>query len=137
MGDGQVSGYPRTMTAIFEEAFPYYLAIGMNYEQFWHDRPELVVAYRRADEIRRRRKNEELWLAGIYTADAIAATVGNMFSKGQKNNYPSEPRAITLSEVEERRDRERKAKEEQIKARFTARVLNMNKTMGGGTNDRG
>ena len=71
----------------------------------------------------------------MYTADALAATVGNMFSKGQKNSYPSEPRPITKTEIEERREREQRAKEEQIKARFMSRALNVNKTMGGVQND--
>ena len=131
MGDDQVTGQPQTATKIFEEHFPYYLAIGMSYEQFWYGRPELVISYRRADDIRRRRMNEELWLMGMYTADALASTVGNMFSK-QKFNYPSEPRPITVDEVQERRERERRAKEEKIKAAFTARVLNVNKKLGGG-----
>ena len=135
MGDGEVTNHHQSMTDVFEEVFPYYLAIGMTYKQFWYDRPELVVAYRRADEIRRRRMNEELWLNGMYTADALNSTVGNMFSKGQKNRYPSEPRPITMSEIEERRERERKAKEEQIKARFMSRALNVNKNMGGVQND--
>lgn len=135
MGDGEVTGHRQTMTDAFEEAFPYYLAIGMSYEQFWDDRPELVIPYRRADEIRRRRMNEELWLNGMYTADALLATVGNMLSKGAKNQYPTEPRPITLSEIEERRERERRAKEEEIKARFMSRALNVNKTMGGVQND--
>ena len=131
MGDGQVIDHHRQLTEIFEEACPYYLAIGMSYEQFWDGSPEMVVPYRKADEIRRRRRNEELWIAGMYTADALAATVGNMFSKGTKHTYPSEPRAITLSELNERRERDRKAKEEQIKARFTARALELNKRTGG------
>ena len=131
MGDDQVIGQPQTATEIFEEHFPYYLAIGMSYEQFWYGRPELVISYRRADDIRRRRMNEELWLAGMYTADALASTVGNMFSK-QRYNYPSEPRPITVDEVQERRERERRAKEEKIKAAFTARALNVNKKLGGG-----
>lgn len=106
----------------------------MSYEQFWEDRPELAKAYRRADEIRRRRMNEELWLCGMYTADALAATVGNMFTK-QKNYYPSEPRPITKIEVEERRERENRAKAEKIKAAFIAKALNVNKRVGGGNND--
>ena len=135
MGDGQVSpDQPKTFSEIFEEIFPYYLAFGMSYEQFWYGSPDLVIPYRRADEIRRRRRNEELWLAGMYTADALASTVGNMFSK-QKYNYPSEPRPITLSEAKERRERERKAKEEKIKAAFTARALSVNKRLGGGQDD--
>jgi hypothetical protein len=115
---------------VFERAFPYYLSIGMTYEQFWCDRPELVIAYRRADEIHKRRVNEELWLAGIYTAEALASTVGNMFSKGNKNKYPSEPLPITRDEAEERREREQRAKMERIRATFTARALMVNAKKG-------
>jgi hypothetical protein len=118
---------------MFEGVFPYYLAIGMSYKQFWYDDPKLVVAYRKADEIRRRRMNEELWLSGIYTADALSATVGNMFTKGQKYQYPSEPKPITQSEIEERREREERLKMERIKARFTARALDVNARKGVGT----
>lgn len=101
----------------------------MTYEQFWIDDPALVKAYREADDIRRRRMNEELWLAGIYTADALASTVGNMFSKS-KYRYPAEPRAITQSEIMERQERDRKARMEQIKAKFTARALAVNAKKG-------
>ena len=102
----------------------------MTYEQFWYDPPELTVAFRRADEIKKRRVNEELWLAGIYTAEALASTVGNMFSKGSKYQYPAEPKPITLNEARERQEREQKAKMEQIKARFTARALSLNADKG-------
>ena len=135
MGEGQVNPEaPKTLTETFEEVFPYYLAFGMTYEQFWYGSPELVIPYRRADEIRRRRRNEELWLAGMYTADALASTVGNMFSK-QKYPYPSEPRPLTLDEALERRERQRKAKEEKIKAAFTARALSVNQRMGAKQDD--
>lgn len=117
---------------MFEAAFPIYLAFGMSYELFWEAEPALAQAYRKADEIRRRRVNEELWLAGIYTAEALSATVGNMFSKS-KHAYPSEPIAITESERQERLEREQKAKMERIKAAFTARALGMNANMGGKT----
>lgn len=135
MGESQVNAdSPKTLTETFEEVFPYYLAFGMTYEQFWYGSPELVIPYRRADEIRRRRRNEELWLAGMYTADALASTVGNMFSK-QKYQYPSEPRPLTLDEALERRERQRKAKEEKIKAAFTARALSVNQRMGAKQDD--
>ena len=134
MGDGQVNDRPPSFTEIFEEVFPYYLAIGMTAEQFWVDDPWLVKAYRKADEIRRRRINEELWLSGMYTADALASTVGNMFSK-KKYKYPSEPRPITMMEIEERKKRERQAKAERIKAAFIARALNVNRKLGGSSSD--
>ena len=102
----------------------------MTYEQFWYSEPELAIPYRKADEIAKRRMNEQLWLAGIYTAEALASTVGNMFSKGQKHQYPSEPKPITAAEMEERLERERKAKMESIKARFTAKALALNAQKG-------
>lgn len=101
----------------------------MTYEQFWDGDPALVKAYRKAEDIRRRRMNEELWLAGIYTADALASTVGNMFSK-KKYNYPAEPRPISRSEIEERQERERKARMEKMKSQFTARALEINARRG-------
>lgn len=115
---------------MFEATFPSYLAMGMTYEQFWEGDPELAKAYRKAEEIRRRRMNEELWLAGIYVADALTATVGNMFSKGQKYKYPAEPKPITRDEIEERKERERRQKMEKIKAAFTAKALAVNAKMG-------
>lgn len=133
MGDGEVTPdtqKQKSFTEVFEEIFPYYLAIGMNYDQFWNDEPVIAKYYREADDIRRRRANEELWLAGMYTADALLSTVGNMFSK-QKYKYPAEPRPVTRGEILERKEREEKTKAEQIKARFIARALNINKRMGG------
>ena len=100
----------------------------MTYDQFWVEDPALCKAYRRADEIRKRRMNEELWLNGIYTAEALASTVGNMFSKS-KYKYPAEPKPITTDEIEERKERERKAKMEKFKAAFTARALAVNAQM--------
>lgn len=100
----------------------------MTYDQFWLEDPALCKAYRRADEIRKRRMNEELWLNGIYMAEALASTVGNMFSK-QKYKYPAEPKPITMDEIEERKERERIAKMEKIKTAFTAKALAVNASM--------
>lgn len=135
MGGSEVIHSPQTFTEIFDEVFPHYLAMGMSYEQFWEGDPAMVRPYRRADAIRRRRMNEELWLAGVYTAEALASTVGNMFSKTNKHKYPAEPFAITEDEIKERQERERKAKIEKIKAAFTARALSVNTRMGAKNND--
>ena len=115
--------------------FPTYLAMGMTYEQFWDGDACLVKAYRSADSIRRRRRNEEMWLEGIYMVEALSATVGNMFAKGAKHQYPQEPFPITVEEQQERKEREQKAKMERIKAAFTAKALAMNAQMGGKTHD--
>lgn len=132
MGDDEVTS-PQTCTEIFEAVFPTYLALGMTYEQFWDGDPDLVRAYRSADRIRRRRRNEEMWLEGIYMVEALSATVGNMFSKGSKHQYPNEPLPITQEEQQERKEREQKAKMERIKAAFTAKALAVNTKIGGKT----
>lgn len=105
--------------------------MGMTWCQFWEDDPKLAAWYRKADDMRRRRKNQELWLEGVYMMNALSATVGNMFSKGSKHQYPEEPLAITVEEQAERREREEKARMERIKARFMVRALNVNKKLGG------
>lgn len=112
-----------------------YLAFGMTYELFWHGESHLVKAYREADAIRKRRRNEELWWEGLYTTEALKATVCNMFAKGQPFQYPEEPFPITEEEQRERQEREQKAKMERIKAMFTARALAVNAKIGVKTND--
>src|SRR5690606_30168374 len=62
---------PFSYTEVFKEHFPYYLSIGMSYEQFWYEDCELAKFYREADKIRAERKNEELWLQGMYIYDAL------------------------------------------------------------------
>ena len=135
MGDGEITSPRKTFTEIFEDMLPAYLAMGMTWSQFWLDEPELAGAYRRADMIRRRRRNEELWLQGIYMAEALSATVGNMFAKGQKHPYPAEPLPITAEEQQERREREEKARMERMKAAFIAKSLKVNTTLGGTSHD--
>ena len=132
MGESELStSPPKSFTEFFELACPVYMAMGMTYEQFWEGEPSMTKAFREADAIRRRRKNEELWLEGVYMAEALSATVGNMFSKGNKYQYPSEPIPITAEEQKERRERAEKAKMERMKAAFTAKALKMNATIGG------
>ena len=136
MGDDEVTSPTKTFTDYFEELFPFYLAMGMTWTQFWIDEPELAAAYRKAEMIRKRRKNEELWLEGIYISEALNATVGNMFTKGQKHQYPAEPFPLTADEQQERREREEKARMERMKAAFIAKSLQVNTKLGGKPHDK-
>lgn len=135
MGDGEVTTPQKTFTECFEDALPAYLAMGMTWEQFWFEAPEIAVSYRKADTIRKRRKNEELWLEGVYVAEALNATVGNMFSKGARHEYPAEPFALTVDEQQERKEREERKRMERMKAAFIARSLQVNTKLGGKPGD--
>jgi hypothetical protein len=107
------------------------MSIGMTYDEFWNGDVTMVRAYRKADEMRRRRENETLWVQGLYVRDALVCTVGNMFSgKGdKKHEYPKEPYAITEAEIRERDEREARLAEERIKAEFAAFAARMRKKM--------
>lgn len=130
MGSDEIEA-SRTLKNIFEEVFPFYLSIGMTYEQFWEGQPSLVLFYRRADEIRKKRRNEEMWLQGRYIYEAIgsfAEILPAFPKKGAKvQPYMEEPVPITMAEVEERRARKEKERVERIKQRMISRALELNK----------
>ena len=103
-----------TYTEQFYEVFPYYLSIGMTYEQFWEGDPHLAKYYRQADEMRIERKNQELWLQGLYVYEAlcdVAPILQAMAKKGTKARpYPEQPYSIT----EKQRKREIEEKERAV-----------------------
>ena len=103
-----------TYTEQFYEVFPYYLSIGMTYEQFWNDDPMLVSYYRKAAELKIERKNQELWLQGMYIYEAlcdVSPILHSMAKKGTKARpYPEQPYSITKSQ----RRREREEQERRV-----------------------
>ena len=103
------------------------MSIGMTYDEFWNQKVDMVRAYRKAYELKRRQQNEMLWLQGAYVRDALLATVGNMFSeKGAKPiEYPSDPYPITAEQVEEKEAAEKRKMEERMKADLMAMAARM------------
>ena len=123
MGDDSTKGNssPFTYTDKFKDIFPYYLAIGMTYEQFWDGDPELAKYYRKADEIRRDRMNQEMWWQGMYIYEAICCVspiLQAFAKKGTKAKpYPEEPYPITRKQQRKEKDN-RQAKGDQAAKRF-------------------
>ena len=82
----------------------------MTYEQFWEGDPYLAKYYRQADELRIERRNQEMWLQGLYVYEAmcdVAPIMHAMAKKGTKARpYPEQPYAIT--EKQRRREIEEK-----------------------------
>ena len=111
-GDGQSVPFFNSYTTKFYEVFPFYLAIGMTPEQYWDGDPSLAKYYRKSDEIVRERKNQELWLQGMYIYEALCdvAPIFHAFAKkGTKAvPYPDHPYSITSKD----REREKMLQEE-------------------------
>ena len=113
-GSGRDRSRPSfTYTEKFYELFPYYLSIGMTAEQYWEGDCTLVKYYRQAEEIRNDRRNQELWLQGMYIYEAIcdASPILHAFAKkgAKPHPYSSKPYAISAKQIkQEREEKERK-----------------------------
>lgn len=76
------------MTEIFEQDCPYYISIGMTYEQYWHGDVLAIRAYREAERIRQERVNGESWLLGMYVYDAICRLSPVLHAFAKKGTKP-------------------------------------------------
>lgn len=112
---GSPSGYEK----MFWEALPWYLSVGMSAKDYWQGDPKLAESYREAYKLERERKNQELWLQGVYFLSAAACAVNG----SQKSPYPDEPLPLTAEEnkaQETRRQREHDAEFEASMMSFMA-----------------
>ena len=110
------------------------MSIGMSYDEFWNQDVNMVKAYRKAYELREKRKNEELWLQGMYFYEALC-DASPLFRFSMKKGtikpepYVKEPYPISAAEVREREEREARKKEDKLKAEFAAFAERMRKKM--------
>ena len=115
---------PLSYTEIFYEHFPFYLSIGMTYDQYWNDDCMLVKYYREAHRLRNERKNQELWLQGLYIYEALCdvAPVLHAFAKSgtKPRPYLSKPFPITMEEVKRDKEEQEKLNRQKAMALFEA-----------------
>ena len=78
----------KTNTEIFEECFPFYLAIGMSYAEYWEGDPKLAQYYRKAYQIKQEEINNNAWLQGMYIYDAVSTALHNALRGFGKNKPP-------------------------------------------------
>lgn len=94
----------KTYTQIFEEVCPYYMSIGMTYDEFWYKESQRVKYYRDSHILKNKSRNQELWLQGKYFIHSIAVALD---SKG-KSKYPEKPFDIyPKTEAEKKADIEK------------------------------
>lgn len=106
---------PLSITEIFERDCPYYLAIGMTYDQYWYDDPLMVRAFYKAEQVRQEMRDTDAWNHGAYVKAALDSVIGNMFRpKGREPiKYPDKPSVRAAREQQEQTRRDRKIAEEQ------------------------
>ena len=86
----QCSASGLAYTEKFYELFPYYLSIGMSYEQYWEMDCDLVKCYRKAADIKRDLMNQNAWLIGLYVYEAVG-DVSPILRGGAKKGTKAKP----------------------------------------------
>lgn len=77
-----------TYSEKFNEVFPYYLAIGMSYDEFWNMDCTLVKHYQKAFEIKRDIQNQNMWLQGMYIYEALCCVSPVLQAFAKKGTAP-------------------------------------------------
>lgn len=120
MGSELVDSAPHpSHTEVFHTHFPYYLSIGMTYDQYWNDDCTLVKPYRQAAEMKRSARNEELWLQGLYFYEALCdvSPILHAFAKSGTKPEQYRPRPLPITPSEIRAEKERQAFEKRQRLR--------------------
>ena len=111
-GRGATASTLFTYTEKFNELFPYYLSLGMTEEQYWDRDSTLVIHYRKADELRTNRKNQEMWLQGAYIYDAMSRVSPLLHAFAKKGTKPmpylTEPYTFDKKQKEMKESKEEK-----------------------------
>ena len=130
--DGQ-QGSPSsfTYTEQFYELFPYYLSIGMTPEQYWDGDSTLVKYYRKAEEIKNDKRNQELWLQGMYIYEAICDVAPILHAFAKKGTkpvpYPSKPYPLNKKQIKMDEEEKQRKLAEKGKKFMEAMAASINK----------
>ena len=54
-----------------DQICPYYMSWGMTWDEFWYESIDRLQAYWQANQFSIERRNQELWLQGLYIKAAI------------------------------------------------------------------
>lgn len=129
--DSQQTSSSFSYTDFFETELPFYLSVGMSWEQFWDNDVEICKYYRKAYELQRQRTNETLWLQGMYIYEALCdvAPVLHAFAgkEAKPIEYSDRPYPLTEKERMQRQIEKERKQFETFKAQMQAKVEAINK----------
>ena len=115
---------------------PKVIPLGVSYDDFWALNPHkvdiLILAYNEAKKNEIRTQNMLAYLQGQYFAEALLATVCNMFrSKGQQPyKYPSKPYELNLDlNIDDEEEREIEIKRRDFVTNLNNMFRDIDKTL--------
>ena len=103
----------------------------MTSEQYWDDDASLPKYYRKADELRRKRKNQELWLQGMYIYEALCDVAPILQAFAKKGTTPApytdHPYSLTVKERDEEKKQREKHDRDKARRYMEAQMAKINK----------
>lgn len=79
----------------------------MTWDEFWHSSIDRLGFYWQKKQLEIEKKNQELWMQGLYIKAAVASCLNS-----KKVKYPDKPPRITeLNEIEQDIENKRKVEE--------------------------
>lgn len=97
----------RTISEVFWEAFPAYLAMGMSSDEYWNGDAQACVAYRKAYKEKLQLQDAMAWRQGLYVYHALCcvAPYFNSIKPKKPEKYVDHPFGIVMKhEAEEKAD---------------------------------
>ena len=86
-----------------DQICPYYMSWGMTWDEFWNESIDRLQAYWQANQFSIERRNQELWLQGLYIRSAVASCLDKKFK------YPEKPQRVTeMTDAEAEAESKRK-----------------------------
>lgn len=105
------------LTEIFEKKCPYFIAIGMTYDQFWRDDPTIALAYKKSNKLLQEINKWNNWEEGMYTYEALCkvSPVLHAFAKKGTKPLPFSEEPYGLKQLRgEKEEKEEIIEEQQI-----------------------
>ena len=113
------------------------MSYGMSYEQYWDGDVSAHKAFREAEKIRTRRRNQEAWLQGAYFYEALcnAASLFRGMKPSRPQAYRKEPYDIDEEDRKQREEAEAREKYLRMKDKVAAFAKAFNDKRNGKTEE--
>lgn len=78
---------------MLDKLCPYYMMLGVSYDEFWNGDGSRLKYYVEKHKLEIEKRNQELWLQGLYNYEALVVALANAFSKksAPPRQYPEKP----------------------------------------------
>lgn len=96
----------------------------MTKDEFMDSKPIELMSYGIAYKLNQKRRDEELWLQGLYNMHGFSVVLSNMFNKNSKAKYFEQPLSFDKHTKEKELTEEELQKQREL---FVAKLMAMQK----------